>query len=251
VSESVAPRAPAVDARFDLQVRSPRSVFQVCVEFRLDRGVLVLFGASGAGKTLTLEALAGLARPSHGFIRQGEVTLFDATSRVWLPPHTRRVGYAPQRQSLFPFLDVLGNVEFGLPRKERGRRGAGRSMVLLEELGIAHRARARPRDLSGGERQRVALARALNVEPKLLLLDEPFASIDRAGRATLCRTLRDILARRSTPAVLVTHDPLEAIEMGDRLVHLEEGRGTGTTTPSGFFGIETPMSIEYTRLWRG
>jgi ABC-type sulfate/molybdate transport systems ATPase subunit len=124
-------------------------------------------------------------------------------------------------------------------------------MALLEELGIAHRAHAKPDDLSGGERQRVALARALNVGPKLLLLDEPFASIDRSGRAALCRTLRDVLARRGTPAVLVTHDLLEAIEMGDRLVHLEEGRSTSAGTPTDFFGITPHMSIEYAKLWRG
>ena len=250
MNDSSSPRTPAIDARFELQVPDPRSTFSVRVEFRLDRGVLVLFGASGAGKTLTLEALAGLARPSHGYIRLESTTLFDAALRVWVPPHRRRVGYVPQRQSLFPFLDVLGNVEFGLPRAKRGRRGDC-GMALLEELGIAHRAHARPADLSGGERQRVALARALNVEPRLLLLDEPFASIDRGGRAMLCLMLRDILARRSTPAVLVTHDPLEAIEMGDRLVHLEEGRGASSATPSEFFGIEPHMSIEYTKLWRG
>jgi molybdate transport system ATP-binding protein len=250
VSDPVASRAPALDARFELQVESSRSSFTVRVELRLESGVLVLFGASGAGKTLTLQALAGLAKPSRGSIHLGGVALFDAELRVWVPPHRRGVGYVPQRQSLFPFLDVVGNVDFGLPRAKRGR-SAGRSMALLEELGIAHRAHARPDDLSGGERQRVALARALNVEPRLVLLDEPFASIDRGGRAELCVVLRDVLARRGTPAVLVTHDPLEAIEMGDRLVHIEEGRSISSATPTEFFGMEPRMSIEYTKLWRG
>jgi molybdate transport system ATP-binding protein len=241
---------PAVDARFDLSVGSRRSTFSVHVELRLESGVLVLFGASGTGKTLTLEALAGLVKPTVGRIRVGDATLFDAALGVWVPPHRRGVGYVPQRQSLFPFLDVLDNVDFGLPRAKRGR-GSASSMALLEELGIAHRAHSMPDGLSGGERQRVALARALNVQPGLVLLDEPFASIDRGGRAALCVTLRDVLARRGTPAVLVTHDPLEAIEMGDRLVHLEEGRSTSFAAPTEFFGIEPHMSIEYTKLWRG
>ncbi len=242
--------APALDARFELHAESSRSTFAVRVELRLESGVLVLFGASGAGKTLTLETLAGLAKPSRGGIHLRGATLFDAKLGVWVPPHRRGVGYVPQRQSLFPFLDVIGNVEFGLPRAER-RRGSERTMALLDELGIAHRARARPDDLSGGERQRVALARALNVDPRLVLLDEPFASIDRAGREALCRALRDVLARRGTPAVLVTHDPIEAIEMGERLVHIEEGRSTFSGTPTEFFGIEPHPLGESTKLGHG
>jgi molybdate transport system ATP-binding protein len=250
VNRPPAPPAPAVEACFELSARSARSTFTVRVELRLESGVLVLFGASGSGKTLTIEALAGLAKPSHGFIRTAGETLFDAERGAWVPPHLRGMGYVPQRPSLFPFLDVLGNVEFGLPRAKRGGRDTS-SMALLEELGIAHRARAKPDDLSGGERQRVALARALNVGPKLLLLDEPFASIDRGGRAALCLTLREVLAQRGTPAVLVTHDLLEAVEMGDRLVHLEDGRSTSAGTPTDFFGITPHMSIEYAKLWRG
>jgi ABC-type sulfate/molybdate transport systems ATPase subunit len=225
--------APALDAHVKLTKTGKGARFEVDVELVLERGVLVLFGPSGSGKTLTLEGLAGLATTTEGFVRLAGDTLFEAKSQVWVPPHLRRIGYVPQRSSLFPFTDVLGNVGFGLPRADRS---GPAPISLLEEVGLAHRARARPDELSGGERQRVALARALAVSPRLLLLDEPFASIDRAGRATLGKTLREVLTRRGTPAVLVTHDAEEAKEMGDALVPLENGKGGKAVTPGEFFG---------------
>jgi ABC-type sulfate/molybdate transport systems ATPase subunit len=223
----------ALQARLSLEKRGRGARFVLDVELAAPGGILVLFGPSGAGKTLTLEGLAGLERPSAGFVRLGGEVLFEGARSVWVPPYRRGIGYVPQRSSLFPFADVLGNVGFGLPRAER--RGP-LAASLLEELGIAHRARARPDELSGGERQRVALARALAVSPRLLLLDEPFASIDRAGRAALGKTLRDVLTRRGTPAVLVTHDAVEAKELGDWLVPIEGGRSGKAVTPAEFLG---------------
>jgi ABC-type sulfate/molybdate transport systems ATPase subunit len=229
----------AIEARLVLEKSGPGGRFKLDVGFTLEEGILVLFGPSGSGKTLALAALAGLDRPTDGFVRrQGEV-LFDASERVWVPPHLRAVGYVPQGSSLFPFLDVVGNVAFGLPRAKR-KRDPMVMMPLLEELGIAHRARARPDDLSGGERQRAALARALVVDPRWLLLDEPFASLDRAARGELGKTLRDLVARRKIPAILVTHDQTEALEMGTRLVPIHEGRSGPASAPSTFF--ETHMS---------
>jgi molybdate transport system ATP-binding protein len=228
----------ALEARFVMEKNGPDASFVLDVELALDQGVLVLFGPSGAGKTLSLSTLAGLERPSRGRIRLNGDLLFDSEENVWVPPHRRGVGYVPQRSSLFPFTDVLGNVAFGLPREKR-RASAALQMALLEELGIAHRAHARPDDLSGGERQRVALARALAVEPRLLLLDEPFASIDRDGRAALGKMLREVLARRKTPAVLVTHDMTEATEMGTVLVPLREGKSGAAKIPTEFFAGES------------
>jgi molybdate transport system ATP-binding protein len=195
--------APALEARLAVtRSGGGDASFALNIELRLEVGVLVLFGPSGAGKTMTLEGVAGLTRPSSGFVRLAGETLFDAEGEVWLP-RADRAGKLP--------------------------------MSLLEELGIAHRARARPDELSGGERQRVALARALAASPRLLLLDEPFASIDRAGRAALREMLRDILSRRRTPAILVTHDEVEAKELGDWLVPMHDGTGEEAVRPREFF----------------
>ncbi|MEO7330417.1 MAG: ATP-binding cassette domain-containing protein, partial [Minicystis sp.] len=132
---------------------------------------------------------------------------------------------------------------FGLPRRER-RHDNPRVLAMLDELGLTRLARARPASLSGGERQRVALARALIVEPRLLLLDEPFASIDQEGRAALRAALRAAIDRRGMPAVLVTHDPEEALALGDGMVRFERGRTTTSGTPAALLGRGRPVSVE-------
>jgi molybdate transport system ATP-binding protein len=221
---------PALEARLAARVGAEPAAFPLDVELRLERGILVLFGPSGAGKSLTLQALAGLVPVRRGFVRVRGAALYDAAGGIDTPAHRRRIGYVPQHHALFPFCDAAANVAFGLPWRER-RPGSERVRALLEEVGIAHLAGARPESLSGGERQRVALARALAVEPRLLLLDEPFASIDRAGRSALWATLRAVLERRGTPAVLVTHDAGEARRVGQAAVRLEEGRSVAAGRP--------------------
>jgi molybdate transport system ATP-binding protein len=232
--------APALEARLSIAVGSGDRAFRVEADLSLDAGVLVLFGPSGVGKTLTLQALAGLIAPASGHLRVGGETLFDAARGVHVPAHERRVGFVPQQHALFPFLDVTGNVGFGLPRAER--RGP-RVAALLDELGLAGLAGARPASLSGGERQRVALARALAVSPRLLLLDEPFASIDQEGRAALRRTVREVIDRRRVPAVLVTHDPDEAIALGDRLVRFTRGKTMESGAPRALLGRAERVAI--------
>jgi molybdate transport system ATP-binding protein len=226
------PKPPALEARFRVTVGAPRSSFSVEAELAVATGILVLFGPSGSGKSLTLQAIAGLLRPTQGFVRVEGLALFDRARRIDVPVHKRRLGYVPQFQSLFPFLDVASNIAFGLPRADRKAERPA-IVALLEELGIAHLARAHPADLSGGERQRVALARALAVKPRLLLLDEPFASIDQDGRTALREVLRDTLQRRAVPAVFVTHDPDEALQLGDTLVRFERGRTAESGLPDG------------------
>jgi molybdate transport system ATP-binding protein len=221
---------PALEARLRLQVGRDGATFTVEAELLLTEGVLVLFGPSGSGKSLTVQAIAGLLRPRAGQITVGGETLFDDEKRIDVPVHKRKIGYVPQQQSLFPFLDVAENVVFGLPRNQRDVTSAPIAH-LLEELGIAHIAHGRPDDLSGGERQRVALARALATGPRLLLLDEPFASIDQDGRAALRQVLRETLKRRGVPAVFVTHDPDDALDLGDTLVRFERGRTTTSGAP--------------------
>ena len=215
--------------------RLTAGAFELSVQLQLDRGVLVLFGPSGAGKSLTVSALAGLVTPTEGRIVIGGDPLFDASQTIDVPTRKRRVGYVPQHHSLFPFRDVAENVAFGLP-KERRHREDPLVVALLEELELTHLADSAPASLSGGERQRVAFARALAVEPKLLLLDEPFASIDRVGRQRVRSVLARILADRAIPAVLVTHDPAEALELGTQLALFERGRTVASGTPRDLLG---------------
>ncbi len=209
--------------------------FSLQAQLQLEQGVLVLFGPSGSGKSLTVSALAGLLRPERGRIEVGGRVVFDRAAGIHVPTRDRRVGYVPQHQSLFPFLDVAANVAFGLPRAER-RRDAPIVRELLDELELRGLADAAPDSLSGGERQRVAFARALAVRPELLLLDEPFASIDRAGAERLRAVLAEVLRHRGTPTVMVTHDPREASALGDRVVLYERGRTTRSGPPSEVLG---------------
>lgn len=221
----------ALDARFTAEVGMPAGRFSVDVELRLDRGVLVLFGPSGSGKSVCLQGLVGAAPVTRGHVRIVGETVVDVAQGVSVPSHLRRVGYVPQHHALFPFCDVTENVVFGLPRADR-RRVPEPVEALIEELGIGHLRRAMPTGLSGGERQRVALARALAVSPRLLVLDEPFASIDRAGKDELLDVLARVLEQRNLPAVLVTHDPREAQRVGDAVVRFERGRSVGVVAPS-------------------
>ena len=233
-------RPPALDARLTIAVGAGARAFRVEAELALDAGVLVLFGPSGVGKTLTLQALAGLIDGVVGHLRVGGETLLDAARGIVVPAHARRIGYVPQQHALFPFLDVAGNVAFGLPRA--ARKGPAVA-ALLDELGLTALASARPASLSGGERQRVALARALAVEPRLLLLDEPFASIDQEGRAALRRVVREVIDRRGIPAVLVTHAAEEAIALGDRLVRFARGQTALTGDPRALLGGDARVVV--------
>ena len=235
--------AQALEARLELRVGRGARAFALEAELSLERGVLVLFGPSGAGKSLTLRALAGLVRPERGFVRVGGESLFDAATGADAPPHRRGIGWVPQRDSLFPFCSAAENVAFGLPRARRRQRDP-QVRALLEELGIAALADARPASLSGGERQRVALARALATGPRLLLLDEPFASIDRAGRGELWRLLRAALDRHRAPAVFVTHDADEALALADRVVRYERGRSVESGPPERILADAYPVSLD-------
>ena len=210
-------------------------------------GFTVLFGYSGAGKSLTLSMIAGTMKPDSGRVVLGDATLCDVGAGLWVPPQQRRIGYVSQSAQLFPHMTVLGNVEYALratPRRERRRR----AVELLERLRVGDLGDKRPGQLSGGEKQRCALARALALEPRALLLDEPLSALDLPLRVEMRDLLRDVQRNSGVPFVMVTHDLYEACTLADTLVVYS---GTGVVqvgTPRELVG--DPATPEIHRLLR-
>jgi molybdenum ABC transporter ATP-binding protein len=204
----------------------------IAAELRLTMSpgtIVVLFGPSGSGKTTVVRAVAGLEHPERGVIRFNEETWFDRARSVFIEPQRRRVGYVFQEAALFPHLTVLENIGYGEPKRlapqtDVGRPFKGRCSDLIEMLELNDLAGRYPRQLSGGQAQRVALARALAANPRLLLLDEPFAALDAPARTGLRRLVRTLIERLGIAALLVTHDRTEAIALGDQMAVLAEGR---------------------------
>ena len=178
--------------------------------------VVCLLGPSGSGKSTLLRAVAGVERPTGGRIAIGGIEV--AGPGGYVEPEQRRVGMVFQDYALFPHLSVEDNVAFGL------RRGRGEVGPLIERLGLARLARSFPHELSGGERQRVALARAMAPKPSLLLMDEPFSSLDSRLRDDVRRHTLDLVRQTGTTTLIVTHDPDEAMRIADRIALLERGR---------------------------
>ncbi|MFI8170412.1 ABC transporter ATP-binding protein [Streptomyces sp. NPDC085931] len=205
-----------------------RGPFRLDVALTVAPGeVVALLGPNGAGKTTALRALAGLTPLTGGRLR------LDGRDLDRVPPESRPVGVVFQDYLLFPHLSALDNVAFG-PRCRGATKAEARAQAAawLDRLGLADHAGARPRRLSGGQAQRVALARALATRPRLLLLDEPLAALDARTRLEVRAQLRRHLADFEAVAVLVTHDPLDAMVLADRLVVVEHGRVVQEGTPS-------------------
>jgi molybdate transport system ATP-binding protein len=203
------PSGATIEARFEI----PRPGFSVTV----------LFGPSGSGKTTVLRLLAGLERVDRGSIRVGGATWSDADRRMHLPPQTRDLGFLPQAYHLFPHLSVAANLGYGLTSLGAQERAA-RVDELLTLLDLGGLGQRHPGELSGGQQQRVALGRALARKPRLLLLDEPLSALDRPSQLRLRKDLRELLRGLDIPTVLVTHDRAEALQLGDRLVVMDQGR---------------------------
>jgi iron(III) transport system ATP-binding protein len=192
------------------------------VDFEVRRGELVaVLGPSGCGKTTLLRLIAGFERPDSGSVEVAGTLL--AGPGAWVQPEKRRIGMVFQDYALFPHMSVEANVGFGLVRHSREDRER-LTRRTLELVGLQHKAGSYPHELSGGERQRVALARALAPEPQLVLLDEPFSSLDASLRAGLRREVELILREAEATALLVTHDQEEALSLADRLAVMREGR---------------------------
>jgi iron(III) transport system ATP-binding protein len=221
----------AIDAqRIEKAFGRTRAVDGATLEVR-HGGLVALLGPSGSGKTTLLRVIAGFERPDAGHVAIGGHAV--AGNGSWIEPEHRRIGMVFQDGALFPHLTVEANVGFGASRRER----VGE---CLELVGLAGRAKSYPHELSGGESQRVALARALAAEPEVVLLDEPFASLDAGLRDALRTEVVDILRRAGTSALLVTHDQAEALSLAGTVAVMRAGRIEQVGTPEEIY--ERPRS---------
>ncbi len=228
-------------AALQVEIQLPLSHFQLECSFEAQNEVVVLFGASGSGKTSVLDCIAGFRTPRHGNIALGDRTVFSTDSGVNLPVRQRRVGYLAQQLALFPHLSVRQNVEYGLldlPRPERD----SRVEAILQHFHIAGLAASRPAAISGGEQQRVALARTLVCEPELLLLDEPLSALDLRLKSLLLEALFEWQREHAVPLLYVTHDQSEAYSLSRRVLVLEMGRVIADGEPHRIFSA--PISRE-------
>jgi molybdate transport system ATP-binding protein len=218
----------------DASIRLTLGPLELEMGFAIEEGeVVALLGPNGAGKTTLLRAVAGLVPFRSGHVRLDGKILEDPATGQYVPTERRPIGFVFQDYLLFPHLSVLDNVAFGLRSRGAPRRvAAEKAGQWLERMGLNDYSAEKPGELSGGQRQRVALARALAPDPRLLLLDEPLAALDATTRAEVRRDLKHHLASFPGLRLVVTHDPLEAAALADRLVVMESGRLVQTGTPA-------------------
>jgi len=209
---------------FDAEKKLPD--FTVTAEFKTGAGVTALFGPSGAGKTTIVNMIAGLVMPDRGRIEIDGMVLFDSAAKLSLPPHRRRIGYVFQDGRLFPHLSVAQNLDYGRWMHGLPRDNVARDRVIAM-LGIRHLLKRRTGALSGGERQRVAIGRTLLMQPRLLLLDEPLASLDAARKAEILPYLERLRDQAGIPMVYVSHQAPEIRRIATRVVRLDDGRVAG------------------------
>lgn len=217
-----------------LKIRKTMGNFTLDVAWEMDRELMVLFGPSGAGKTVTLQMLAGLMKPDAGRIVSDGRVFFDSASGEDLPPQKRSLGYVFQDRALFPHMTVKQNIGYGVLGVDKESREAMVKAMIgtfhLEDVEHKH-----PSQISGGQKQRVSLARALIGRPEALLLDEPFSALDNNLRIEMRQLLRDIRRDFDVPIILVTHDLLEAYTLADYVVIYAAGRVVQAGAPEQLF----------------
>ena len=230
-----------------LSVKTVKQVngFRLEVAWQIENELAVLFGYSGAGKSLTLQLIAGLLKPDAGRIAVNGQVLFDSLERINLPPQRRSLGYVFQDLALFPHMTVRQNIAYGatgLPRVARHQR-VGEMLEIFHLEGLADKP---PAEISGGQKQRVALARALIRRPQALLLDEPFSALDNPLRREMRQVLKQIHEEFTIPVILVTHDLLEAASLADTIFIYQGGKIVQSGSPQEI--ISRPLTPEVAAL---
>ncbi|KLT73605.1 molybdenum ABC transporter ATPase [Neisseria arctica] len=212
--------------QFDIDIEKNFSGFSLAVKLATNAEKLALIGASGAGKSLTLQILAGLLAPDAGHIKIDGEIWFDSETNINLPIQQRKAGLVFQDYALFPHLTVAQNIGFGLQQGWRnpGKRPSEEVAFWLDILKIGHIANKLPSQISGGQKQRTALARALAVKPRLLLLDEPFSALDTDLRKHTREELALLQAQTGVPMILITHDKADAHALAEETWQMENGR---------------------------
>ncbi len=236
----------AARIRKELPPRRDSRGFTLQLEFEAGPGITAIFGPSGAGKTLTLDCIAGFMTPDRGRILLEDHILFDAVARVNLPPRVRRCGYVFQNYALFPHMSLRANLEFAAQRLRATERRR-RVTEALERFHLGEVGGRRPHELSGGQRQRASIARVLLAQPRALLLDEPARGLDAPLRADLYRILREVRAEHDMPILLVTHDLDECLELAGRMLVLTDGKLVQAGEPAAV--VAHPADVEVARLF--
>lgn len=192
------------------------------VSFAVEKGITVLLGASGSGKTSLLKTIAGIFAPDEGVIEVGGQVYFDSNRKINLPVQKRRVGYVFQNYALFPHLNAAQNIAYGIKGETAGKHE--KAVSILENFRLSHLEKRRPREMSGGEQQRVALARALASDPAIVLLDEPLSAVDISTRIDLLDEIDAAQKYANVPFIYVTHNEMEASRLAGRRIVLEQGK---------------------------